>query len=78
MPKRLKGKNATVTVSGAAKTVVQISGTLKAEVSGAGWVEYVGKPMKLEDSVSDVGSIQQREASEPGEKPKQDKKDKSK
>ncbi len=45
---------------------------------GAGGVEYVGKPMTLEDNVSGVGTIQQREASEPGEKPRPEKKDESK
>ena len=44
-------------ISGVGKILVNVSGTLDAEVSGLGKVEYVGEPESVKGDVSGVGDI---------------------
>ena len=55
----LKVNTAEIRGSGAASARVDVSGSLKAKVSGASSVRYVGKPSVIEKSVSGAGSVKQ-------------------
>jgi Putative auto-transporter adhesin, head GIN domain len=55
----LKGKRATVNVSGAGNAVVQVSEVLQANISGAGNVEYVARPSRVEENITGAGQVQQ-------------------
>ncbi len=57
---RLVSSDATVSVSGAGKAVVNASNTLVVEISGAGKVEYVGDP-KLRQTISGIGKVARRD-----------------
>jgi hypothetical protein len=58
---KLVSQDATVTVAGAGKVVVNAQKTLKATISGAGSVEYLGNP-DVTKNVSGAGSVRRREA----------------
>jgi hypothetical protein len=58
---RLASQNATVSVNGAGKVVLNVEKTLKATISGAGSVEYIGDPAVTE-RVSGAGRVKRREA----------------
>ena len=62
---RLVSQNATVTVAGAAKVVVNAEKTLHATISGAGMVEYLGDP-EVTERVSGAGRVRRRDASGTG------------
>jgi hypothetical protein len=51
--------NVGVRVSGAGKAIVNAKTLLKADISGAGLVEYVGNP-RLEQEISGIGKIRRR------------------
>ena len=51
--------NVAVLVSGAGKAIVNAKTLLKADISGAGLVEYTGNP-RLEQEVSGIGKIRRR------------------
>lgn len=53
----LETKDCNVQISGVGKVLVNVSGTLNADVSGLGQVEYVGKPEKVKGNVSGVGDV---------------------
>jgi hypothetical protein len=57
---KLVSQDATVTVAGAGKVVVNAQKTLKATISGAGSVDYIGDP-EVTKSVSGAGSVKRRE-----------------
>lgn len=57
---RLLSSDATVSVSGAGKAVVNASNTLAVEISGAGKVEYLGDP-KLKQTISGIGKVARRD-----------------
>ena len=56
----LKTQDATVGATGASNVSVNVSGTLKAEATGASHITYSGTPVSLQKSTSGVGSITQR------------------
>ena len=58
---RLVSSDASVSVSGAGKAVVNATNTLAVEISGAGKVEYVGDP-KLRQSITGIGKVVRRDA----------------
>lgn len=60
---KLASSDTTVTVSGAGKVLVNASKTLKASISGAGIVEYLGDP-DVTQQVSGVGRVRRRESAE--------------
>jgi len=60
---KLASSDTTVTVSGAGKVLVNVSKTLKASISGAGIVEYLGDP-EVTQHVSGVGRVRRRESAE--------------
>jgi len=57
----LLSTHATVDVAGAGRVVVNAERTLKATISGAGSVEYIGNP-QVTESVSGVGRVRKRDA----------------
>ncbi|MFO1396433.1 MAG: head GIN domain-containing protein [Burkholderiales bacterium] len=61
----LVAQDATVTVAGAGKVLVNAQKTLKVTISGAGSVEYVGDP-EVTRSVSGAGSVRRREGPRAG------------
>lgn len=56
----LRTENADVEATGASNVFVNVSGTLKAEATGASHVTYSGTPTSVQKSTSGVGSIAQR------------------
>jgi len=58
---KLVSQDATVTVAGAGKVLVNAQKTLNVTLSGAGSVEYIGDPV-VTKRVSGAGSVRQREA----------------
>jgi putative autotransporter adhesin-like protein len=50
-------KDCEVEISGVGHVLVNVSGTLKAQVSGLGKVEYVGDPDRVEGDVSGIGKV---------------------
>jgi len=62
---RLRAANATVSVSGVANVVVNVERMLRASISGAGLIEYVGDPQVVE-KVTGIGRVRRREAVTPG------------
>ncbi|MFO1312173.1 MAG: head GIN domain-containing protein [Burkholderiales bacterium] len=54
-------QNATVTVAGAGKVIVNAEKTLKATISGAGTVEYLGNP-DVTERISGAGRVRRRDA----------------
>lgn len=63
---RLRATDATVSVSGIANVVVHVQRNLRASISGAGLIEYVGDPEVTED-VSGMGRVKRRgSAATPG------------
>ena len=56
----LKTENANVEATGASNVSVNVSGTLKAEASGASHVTYSGTPTTVQKNTTGVGSITQR------------------
>jgi hypothetical protein len=59
---RLRATNATVSVSGVANVVVHAERKLRASISGAGLIEYVGDPEVIEN-VSGMGRVRRRDSS---------------
>ena len=55
----LVSDTAGVRVSGAGKAIVNVKTLLKADISGAGLVEYTGNP-RLEQEISGIGKIRRR------------------
>jgi len=55
---QLKGKVATVTMSGTGTAIVNATERLTADISGAGNIEYIGKP-QIDQSVTGVGEVRQ-------------------
>ena len=53
-------KNTTVDASGASKAVVNVSGTLDAEASGASTVRYIGDPAKVRENSSGASTVEQQ------------------
>lgn len=53
-------KTAKVEVSGAGTAVVKVSDALDVSVSGAGTVDYIGNPARVNQDVSGSGSVRQR------------------
>jgi len=58
---RLRATNAVVSVSGVANVVVHAERTLRASISGAGVIEYVGDP-QVTEHVSGIGRVKRRES----------------
>jgi hypothetical protein len=58
---RLRAKNAVVSVSGVANVVVHAERKLRASISGAGVIEYVGDP-EVTQHVSGIGRVRRRES----------------
>ena len=50
-------KDCTVGISGVGHVLVNVSGTLDAQVSGLGKVEYLGDPESIEGDVSGIGRV---------------------
>ena len=59
---RLRATNAAVTVSGVGNVVVNVERKLRATISGAGLIEYVGDPEVIEN-VNGIGRVRRRETS---------------
>jgi hypothetical protein len=59
---RLRATEATVSVSGVGNVVVNVERKLRANISGAGLIEYVGEPQVVE-SVSGIGRVRRRDQS---------------
>jgi len=59
---RLRAAEATVSVSGVGNVVVNVERKLRANISGAGLIEYVGEPQVVE-SVSGIGRVRRRDQS---------------
>jgi hypothetical protein len=59
---RLRATNATVNVSGVGNVVVNVERKLRANISGAGLIEYVGDPEVIEN-VNGIGRVRRRETS---------------
>ena len=59
---RLRAAEATVSVSGVGNVVVNVERKLRANISGAGLIEYVGDPQVVE-SVSGIGRVRRRDQS---------------
>ena len=59
---RLRATNATVSVSGVANVVVHAERKLRASISGAGLIEYLGAPEVVEN-VSGMGRVRRRDSS---------------
>src|SRR6185437_13069443 len=57
---RLFANDATVTVSGVGNVVLRAERTLRANISGAGVIEYAGDPVVTEH-VSGIGRVKRRE-----------------
>lgn len=55
--RELRCEDVDVTISGAGSATVHASGTLKADISGAGSVRYAGQPAVVEQDVSGAGSV---------------------
>ena len=53
----LKVENCNVQISGVGQVLVNVSETLKADVSGMGKVEYLGSPSSVVGDVSGVGNV---------------------
>lgn len=53
----LRCQDVDVSISGAGSATVNASGTLKADISGAGSVRYAGQPAVVEQDVSGAGSV---------------------
>lgn len=56
---QLAAKSAEIAVTGAGNTVVQVSDSLDARISGMGNVEYIGNP-KVSQTVSGLGRVRKR------------------
>lgn len=56
---RLETRRATVKSSGAGFAIVRTSDMLRAEISGAGYMEYIGRPT-VSRSISGLGIVRQR------------------
>ena len=56
---RLRATNATVSVGGVAKVIVHAERKLRASISGAGLIEYVGDP-EVTEEVSGMGRVRRR------------------
>jgi RNA polymerase sigma factor (sigma-70 family) len=68
----LKGKSGNVTVVESGRAVVHVTDKLSATVAAVGQIEYLGSP-KVEEHVSDIGSIKPRQEKTPGpQEPKKD------
>jgi Putative auto-transporter adhesin, head GIN domain len=50
-------RDCSVDISGVGSALVNVSGTLKAQVSGLGKVEYLGNPESVQGDVSGVGNV---------------------
>lgn len=61
---RLIATDATVSVSGVGNVVVHAERNLRASISGAGLIEYLGDP-KVIEQVSGIGRVRRREPSAP-------------
>jgi hypothetical protein len=59
---RLRATNATVAVSGVGNVVVNVERRLRASISGAGLIEYLGDPQVVEH-VSGIGRVRRRDSS---------------
>ena len=59
---RLRATNATVSVSGVANVVVNVERRLRASISGAGLIEYLGD-RKVVEEVSGIGRVKRRDSS---------------
>jgi putative autotransporter adhesin-like protein len=60
---RLRAKDATVSVSGVGNVVLHAEHKLRASISGAGLIEYVGDP-EVTEHVSGIGRVRRRDAAE--------------
>jgi hypothetical protein len=60
----LLGRKATVNLTGTGTAVVHVTESLKANIPGAGAVEFVGKPARLEQSVTGIGRVRPRAGGE--------------
>lgn len=56
----LKSENANVETTGASNVTVNVSGTLKAEASGASHVNYSGNPTSVQKSTTGVANVSAR------------------
>jgi hypothetical protein len=55
----------TVSVSGVGNVIVNAQRTLKASISGAGVIEYLGDP-QVTEHVSGIGRVRRHDSSTPG------------
>jgi len=62
---RLKARDSTVSVSGVGNVIVNAERTLKASISGAGIIEYIGDP-QVTEHVSGMGRVKRHDSSTPG------------
>jgi hypothetical protein len=62
---RLAAADTTVSVSGVGNVIVNAQRTLKASISGAGVIEYIGDP-QVTEHVSGMGRVKRRESATPG------------
>jgi hypothetical protein len=53
----LVARDATIDLSGAGAVLVQVTGTLDVDVSGAGSVTYTGDPDQVEQSITGTGTV---------------------
>lgn len=58
--KALQTRDATLSLTGASDAHVNVSGTLKASITGAGSVTYSGDPKSVEQNITGAGSIQRQ------------------
>jgi Putative auto-transporter adhesin, head GIN domain len=56
----LQTKSAVLSVTGAGDARIAVSDSLKASITGAGKVEYIGNPTHLEREITGAGSIRRR------------------
>ncbi|MEN8250638.1 MAG: head GIN domain-containing protein [Bacteroidota bacterium] len=56
----LEAEDCTIDISGVGNAVVNVTGTLEAQVSGLGNVEYVGNPKSVKGDVSGIGEVNRK------------------
>ena len=61
---RLRATNATISVIGVGNVVVNAEKTLRASISGAGIIEYIGDP-QVTEHVSGMGRVRRHDSSAP-------------
>jgi len=58
--KALQTQNATLTLTGASDAAVNVTGALKASITGAGSVSYSGDPKAVEKTITGAGSVERQ------------------